>query len=55
LVFYVLEEIRSYLASEATAFPQVLPKSNLGIAAAYVRRHREALNRFTEDPTIPNR
>jgi transposase len=50
---YVLEEIRSYLASEAMAFPQVLPKSNLGIAAAYVRRHWEALNRFTEDPTIP--
>jgi hypothetical protein len=43
----------SYLASEAMAFPQVLPKSNLGIAAAYVRRHWEALNRFTEDPTIP--
>ena len=31
----------------------VLPKSNLGIAAAYVRRHWEALTRFVEDESIP--
>jgi hypothetical protein len=33
--------------------PSVLPKSNLGMAAAYMRRHWEALCRFTKDPTIP--
>jgi hypothetical protein len=31
----------------------VLPKSNLGQAAAYVRRHWEALNRFAADARIP--
>ncbi len=32
---------------------RVLPKSNLGQAAAYVLRHWTALNRFTVDATIP--
>ena len=32
--------------------PTVLPRSNLGVAAGYVRRHWEALNRFTEDASI---
>ena len=32
---------------------QVLPKSNLGQAASYLRRHWEALNRFTKDARIP--
>ncbi len=50
---HVLELIEEYLGSEAMASPQVLPKSNLGQAAAYVRRHWEALCRFTEDASIP--
>ena len=50
---HVLDQIESYLASEAMASPNVLPKSNLGMAAAYVRRHWDALCRFTEDATIP--
>ena len=33
--------------------PNVLPKSNLGQASAYVRRHWEALTRFSEDGSIP--
>ena len=33
--------------------PTVLPKSNLGQASGYVRRHWQALNRFTEDSSIP--
>ncbi len=50
---HVLDLIEEYLGSEAMASPQVLPKSNLGQAAAYVRRHWEALCRFTEDASIP--
>jgi transposase len=50
---HVLDLIAEYLGSEAMASPQVLPKSNLGQAAAYVRRHWEALCRFTEDASIP--
>jgi transposase len=50
---HVLVQIASYLDSDAMASPTVLPKSNLGMAAAYMRRHWEALCRFTEDPTIP--
>ena len=50
---HVLGLIEQYLESEAMSIKQVLPKSNLGLAAAYVRRHWEALNRFTEDATIP--
>jgi hypothetical protein len=50
---HVQELIKEYLASEAMQSPSVLPKSNLGVAAAYVRRHWEALNRFTEDASIP--
>lgn len=55
---HVLEQIEAYLGSEAmssspmSASP-VLPKSNLGQAAAYVRRHWKALCHFTEDATIP--
>ena len=49
----VLNRIAEYLASEAMAPPRVLPKSNLGKAAAYVRRHWEALCRFTEDASVP--
>lgn len=33
--------------------PSVLPTSNLGMAAAYVRRHWHVLNRFTGDVSIP--
>jgi len=50
---HVLGLIDEYLASEAMAPRQVLPKSNLGQAAAYVRRHWEALGRFIDDPSIP--
>ncbi len=50
---YVLDQIAEYLDSEAMRSPSVLPKSNLGVAAGYVRRHWEALCRFTEDATIP--
>jgi transposase len=50
---HVLGLIEQYLESEAMSVRQVLPKSNLGMAAAYVRRHWEALNRFTEDASIP--
>ena len=53
LSFAVLAKIKQCLDSEAMQSPAVLPKSNLGIAAAYVRRHWEALNRFTEDASIP--
>jgi hypothetical protein len=49
----VLGLINDYLSSEAMSSPSVLPKSNLGQGAAYVRRHWEALNRFTEDVSIP--
>ena len=49
----VLGLIDEYLSSEPMQSPQVLPKSNLGKAAAYVRRHWEALNRFTADARIP--
>lgn len=49
----VLGLLDEYLASAAMSAPQVLPKSNLGQAAAYVRRHREALGRFVDDPSIP--
>ena len=50
---HVLDLIAEYLDSEAMQSPSVLPKSNLGVAAAYVRRHWEALCQFTEDATIP--
>jgi transposase len=50
---HVLGLIEQYLASDAMSTRQVLPKSNLGGAAAYVRRHWEALCRFTEDASIP--
>ncbi|MCO8124729.1 transposase [Stieleria sp. TO1_6] len=50
---HVLAQIAEYLDSEAMQFPTVLPKSKFGQAAAYVRRHWEALNRFTADATIP--
>jgi transposase len=50
---HVLDLLAEYLDSETMQSPLVLPKSNLGGAAAYVRRHWEALCRFTEDATIP--
>lgn len=50
---HVLGLIDEYLSSDAMTAPAVLPKSNLGQAAAYVRRHWEALNRFTDDARIP--
>ena len=50
---HVLGLIQSYLDGPSMSSPQVLPKSNLGMAAAYVRRHWEALGRFTEDARIP--
>ena len=50
---HVLGLIAEYLDSDAMQSPTVLPKSNLGKAAAYVRRHWEALNRFTDDASIP--
>lgn len=50
---HVLGLIEEYLASEAMSPRQVLPKSNLGQAAAYVRRHWAALSRFIDDPSIP--
>ncbi len=53
LSHHVLALIEQYLASEAMSLRQVLPKSNLGQAAAYVRRHWEALSRFTQDASIP--
>lgn len=49
----ILAKLEAYLSSEAMASPTVLPKSNLGEAAAYIRRHWAALNRFTEDATVP--
>jgi len=48
---HVLGLIQEYLRSDA--MNSVLPKSNLGQAAAYVLRHWEALNRFTEEASIP--
>lgn len=50
---HVLNLIAEYLDSEAMSSPQVLPKSNLGQAAWYVRRHWTALCRFTEDASVP--
>ena len=50
---HVLGLIDDYLASAAMQPPAVLPKSNLGQAAAYVRRHREALGRFISDARVP--
>ena len=50
---HVLGLIEQYLESDAMSTQHVLPKSNLGLAAAYVRRHWEALSRFTEDASIP--
>ena len=50
---HVLDQIDAYLSSEAMSFPKVLPKSNLGIAASYVRRHWTALNEFIDDASIP--
>ncbi|MCD0461987.1 IS66 family transposase, partial [Roseiconus lacunae] len=48
-----LKQIEAYLASDPMGVPAVLPKSNLGKAAAYVRRHWEALSRFIDDASIP--
>ena len=45
--------IAAYLDSDAMRFPSVLPKGKFGEAASYVRRHWEALCRFTEDVSIP--
>ena len=50
---HVLGLIEAYLRSDAMSSSQVLPKSNLGIAASYVRRHWTALSRFVDDATIP--
>ncbi|MEM1228305.1 MAG: transposase [Planctomycetota bacterium] len=50
---HVLGLINEYLSIDMMSSPKVLPKSNLGMAAAYLRRHWTALNRFTEDPRIP--
>ena len=50
---HLLGLIDQYLDSEAMSPGQVLPKSNLGQAAAYVRRHWVALSRFIEDASIP--
>jgi transposase len=49
----VLSKMEAYLASSAMSFPSVLPKSNLGEAAGYVRRHWEALNLFTAEASVP--
>ncbi|WP_237607752.1 IS66 family transposase, partial [Roseimaritima sediminicola] len=49
----MLDKIAAYLDSEAMQSPSVLPKSNLGLAAAYVRRHWEALCRYIDDVSIP--
>ena len=49
---HILGLIDQYLMSEAMSPAQVLPKSNLGQAAAYVRRNWVALNRFIEDASI---
>jgi len=50
---HVLGLLDDYMSSEAMSVPAVLPKSNLGQAAAYVRRHWEALNQFVDNPCIP--
>lgn len=50
---HLLSLIEGYLASDAMSSRHVLPKSNLGQAAAYVRRHWEALSRFIDDVSIP--
>jgi len=50
---HVLGLIEEYLASEAMCPSHVLPKSNLGQAAAYVRNHWVALSRFIDDASIP--
>ena len=50
---HVLGLIDDYLSGESMSSPKVLPRSNLGQAAAYVRRHWNSLNRFTEDASIP--
>lgn len=49
----VLDQIASYLDSESMSSPKVLPKSNLGVAARYVRRHWTALSQFIDNPRIP--
>ncbi len=50
---HALSLIDQYLNSDAMSTRYVLPKSNLGMAAAYIRRHWTALNRFVEDSSIP--
>ncbi len=50
---HVLGLIEEYLAGVEMSPGRVLPKSNLGQAAAYVRRHWEALSRFIDDASIP--
>ena len=49
----ILGLIEEYLSGEEMSPGRVLPKSNLGQAAAYVRRHWEALSRFIDDASIP--
>ena len=49
----ILGQIEQYLDSPAMELSAVLPKSNLGQAAAYIRHHWSALCRFTEDASIP--
>ncbi|TWU09981.1 Transposase IS66 family protein [Allorhodopirellula heiligendammensis] len=51
---HVLGLIDEYLQSEPMSSPKVLPKSNLGQTAAYVRRHWASLNRFTANARVPN-
>ena len=50
---HVLDQIAAYLDSDSMSSPKVLPKSNLGKAAGYVRNHWTALNRFVDDESIP--
>lgn len=50
---HVLGLLVEYLGSDEMSVRKVLPKSNLGMASAYVRRHWDALTRFVEDESIP--
>jgi hypothetical protein len=49
----VNDYIEEYLGSDAMSVCHLLPKSNPGLAAAYVRRHWDVLTRFVEDELIP--
>lgn len=53
LSHHIVDQIASYLDGQSMASPKVLPKSNLGMAAAYVRRHWSALGEFLENPRVP--